>query len=171
MEFKVRRRAPVKFPLRFGWTMVTSRSWMVKSNRSMNIARRLGCNYIPLGYATRCVLSTSRRGGLSSPNVCARFSRAKFPLVGDEENKWSCFWGLVILLLSDQRPFRSTVYLPSRCRAPCVGRRRWRLSRCRLPPRRVFFHFSFVSFFGEKILCCFFKEDDFYFIGYCWICL
>ena len=29
VEFKVRRRAQVKFPLRFGWTMVTFWSWMV----------------------------------------------------------------------------------------------------------------------------------------------
>ena len=31
---------------------------------------------------THCVLSTSRRSGLCAPNVCARFGRAKFPLVG-----------------------------------------------------------------------------------------
>ena len=32
---------------------------------------------------SHCVLSTRRRGGLCSPFVCARFSRAGFPMVGN----------------------------------------------------------------------------------------
>ena len=33
-------------------------------------------------WVAQHILSTSRRGGLCAPNVCARFGRAKFPLVG-----------------------------------------------------------------------------------------
>ena len=121
-----------------------------------------------LGHTTHCVLSTSRRSGLCAPNVCERFSRAKFPLVGGRENKWSSFWGLVLLLLilvtvllastwihirrrhrhSGQRPSRSAVYLTSRGRARLVGRRRWRLSRRRQSSKGVFFYFPGVVMFG-----------------------
>ena len=57
---------------------------------------------LPLGHTTRCVLSTSRRGGLCSPNVCARFSRAGLPRVGGAGRggrEGPLFGGLVLLLL------------------------------------------------------------------------
>ena len=44
-------------------------------------------------------MSTRRRGGLRAPNVCARFSRAKFPLVKGRGNEWPSSCGLVLLLL------------------------------------------------------------------------
>ena len=86
----------------------------------------------PLAGVVGCVL----------PNVCARFSRAKFP-VGWEKGKinspllvdWSSFcqsWSSVLLVStwihirrglrhSGQRPSRPAVYLPSRDRARWVG--------------------------------------------------
>ena len=99
VEFMVRRRARrVMFPLRFGWTMVTFWSWMVWPTRSMSIARRLGCRssgqrYLPLGCTTHCV-SSCRRSGLCAPYVCARFSRAKLPLVGRRGTKMVLFLGI-----------------------------------------------------------------------------
>ena len=59
-------------------TTVTFWSWMFQRNRSMHIARCLGCRVLGFTlhtaeYTTRCVLSSCRRGGLCAPNVCARF--------------------------------------------------------------------------------------------------
>ena len=48
----------------------------------VKLTYRWVAQHLPLGGPTHCVLSTRRRGGLCAPNVCARFSRAKFPLVG-----------------------------------------------------------------------------------------
>ena len=78
----------VVFPLRFGWTTVTS--WFMDGQAQSEYEHctaselqspRVNLTY-PLGGSTHCVLSTRRRSGLFAPNVCARFSRARFPLVG-----------------------------------------------------------------------------------------
>ena len=66
----------VMFPLRFGWTMVTSWSWIVWPNRSMNIARRLGCRVFGLTLLSVGLRSTLRpvhsqaRWAVSSLRVC-----------------------------------------------------------------------------------------------------
>ena len=86
VEFMVRRHAPGKFPLRFGWTMVTFWSWMVWPNRSMNIARCLGCRVLGITLPTAGLHNTLRpvhsqaRWAVSSLRV-RKVSRAKFPLV------------------------------------------------------------------------------------------
>ena len=97
--------------------------------------------------------------------------------LGERENKWSSFWGLVLLLLilvtallvstwihvgrghrhSGQRPSRSTVHLPSRGRTCWVGGRRWRLSRRRQFHPKVSFTSLLYLFFLEKTLL-FFQE-------------
>ena len=46
LEFEVPRRASSDVPVRLRWTMVTSWSWMVQRNRSMHIARCLGCKVL-----------------------------------------------------------------------------------------------------------------------------
>ena len=57
-------------------------------NRSMNIARRLGCRVLGLTLLTAGLHNTLRPVHLQawwvvfSQRVCTRFSRAKFPLVG-----------------------------------------------------------------------------------------
>ena len=81
--------------------------------------------------------------------------------LGEGENKWSSFWGLVLLLLilvsvllvstwinirrrhRGQRPS----CFPSRGRARWVGGRRWRLSRRRQSSKSVSFY-SFLYLFG-----------------------
>ena len=77
VEFKVRRRAPRKVP---------SSIRLVWPNRSMNIARRLSCRVFGLTLPTAGWPNALRpvhwRSGLCTPNVCARFCRARFPLVG-----------------------------------------------------------------------------------------
>ena len=87
------------------------------------------------------------------------------------KNKWSSFWGLVLLLLilvsvlligtlinirrghrhSGQRPSCSVVHFPSRGRARWVGGRRWRLSRRRQSSKGVSFYFPCISFLGNKL--------------------
>ena len=92
-------------------------------------------------------------------------------------NKWSSFWGLVLLLLilvsvlligtliiirrghrnSGQRPSCPVVHFPSRGRARWVGGRRWPLSRRRQTSKSVSFYFPCVSFLGDKFYS-FFKS-------------
>ena len=91
--------------------------------------------------------------------------------MGKGENKWSSSWGSVLLLLilvsvlmvstwihirrrhrhSGQRLSCSAVHSPSRGRARRVGGRRWRLSRRRQFPRKVFFYFPCISFPERKL--------------------
>ena len=125
--------------------------------------------------ATHCVLSTRRRSGLFAPVVCARFSRARFSILGERENNGSFSWGLAFLLFilmsvplvsiwmnirkgcrhSGQRPPCLTVHLSSRGRARWVGRRRWSLSRrCQLSKKRTFY-FPGVFFWGTKLCLSF----------------
>ena len=106
----------------------------------MNIARRLGCRVLGLtlptaGFAQHIAsCSTRRRGGLCPPFVCARFSRARFPLDGEEKingpllGVWSFFLLILVTALlvstwiyvrrghrhSGQRPSRSAAYFSSR---------------------------------------------------------
>ena len=117
----------------------------------------------PLAGVVGCVLPTCAQG-LVEPS--SRW-------LGEGENKRSSSWGLVLRLLilvsvllvstwndirrrprhSRQRPSCSTVHFPSRGRARWVGGRRWRLSRRRQCPRKVFFFFKkFLLYllFGEK---------------------
>ena len=177
VEFKVRRRGQGKAPslitLDHGDLLVMdglTQSEYEHCTASELQGPRVNLNF-PLGCPTHCVLSTSRRGGLCAPNVCARFSRAKFPLVGGErENKWSSSWGLVLFLLilvsvllvstwihirrghrhSGQRLSCSVVHFPSRGRARWVGRRRWRLSRRRQSSKGVFFFPWCIFFWGTN---------------------
>ena len=140
------------------------------------------------GWVTgHCVLSTCRRGGLCSPLVCARFSRAGFPRVGSWENKWISFLGRLVLLLSilvfcllvstwiniRRRALSqlSTSILPdgappSQRLARWVGGGRWRLSRRCHSSKRRSFYFSFNLFKGRK-LCSFFK-CTFFLCVFCW---
>ena len=129
----------------------------------------------PLAGVMGCVLPSCVQG-LAEPD-----SRGN----GGEGNKWSFFWGLVLLLLimvsfllvgtvisirrghrySDQRPSCSGVHLPSRGRARWVGGRRWSLSRRRQTPKGSSFYFSFyfpsISFWGKKFYS-FFKSWGFF---------
>ena len=113
----------------------------------------------PLAGVVGCVLPTCAQG-LAVPS--SRW-------LGERENKWSSFWGLVLLLLilvfallvstwihigrghrhSGQRLSRSTVHFPSRGRARWVGGRRWRLSRRPQFPKKVSFYFP-LFLFGEE---------------------
>ena len=91
VEFQVRRvRYGVSSPLQLDRGDILVMDGV--RNRSMHTAPSLGCRVLgltlPVGYTTRCVLSTCRRGGLCSPNVCA-----KFPLVGDGGKQMVLFWG------------------------------------------------------------------------------
>ena len=99
---------------------------------------------------------------------------------GGEGNKWSFFWGLVLLLLilvsfllvgslisirrghrySDQRPSCSVVHFPSRGRARWVGGRRWPLSRRRQTSKGVSFYFPSI-FFWWTAFYSFFKSMGF----------
>ena len=121
----------------------------------------------PLAGVVGCVLPSCVQG-LAEPD-----SRGN----GGEGNKWSFFWGLVLLLLimvsfllvgtvisirrghrySDQRPSCSVVHLPSRGRARWVGGRRWSVSRRRQTPKGLSFYFPSVSFWGKKFYS-FFKN-------------
>ena len=112
-----------------------------------------------------CVLPT-RAQGLVEPS--SRW-------LGEEENKWSSSWGLVLLLLilvsallvstwihiwrghrhSGQRPSCSVVHFPSRGRARWVGGRRWRLSRCHQSSKGVSFSFPCFSLWWKKTLLFF----------------
>ena len=114
----------------------------------------------PLAGAVGCVLPSCVQG-LVEPN--SRW-------LGIGENKWTSYWGLVLLLLNlvtalmvstwiyirrghrycGQRPSCLAVHFPSRGRARWVGGRRWRLSRRRQNSKSVSFYFSFVHFWGRK---------------------
>ena len=124
----------------------------------------------PLAGAVGCVLPSSVQG-LAEPGPRGERGWG---------NKWSSFWGLVLLLLilvsvllagtlinirrghrySGQRPSCSVVHFPSRSRARWVGGRRWQLSRRRQTSKSVSFYFpslSFLSFLGS-MLYSFFKS-------------
>ena len=95
VEFMVRRRAPGNVPssirLDHGDILVMdglARSEYEHCTASGLQGPRVNLN-LSLGYTTHGVLSSSRRSGLCAPNVCARFSRAKFPLVG-RRRKLNC---------------------------------------------------------------------------------
>ena len=105
----------------------------------------------PLAGVVGCVLPTCAQG-LVEPS--SRW-------LGEGENKWSSFWGLVLLLKilvtallvstwihirrvhrhSGQRPSCSVVHFPSWGRARWVGGRCWRLSRRHQSSRGVSFYF------------------------------
>ena len=126
----------------------------------------------PLAAVVGCLLPTCAQG-LVEPG--SRW-------LGEGENKWSSFWGLVLLLLilvsvllvstlinirrvhrnSGQRLSCSAVHFPSRGRARCVGGRRWRLSRRRQSSKSVSFYIPFVSFWRRK-LYSFFQGMVFHF--------
>ena len=133
----------------------------------MNIARRL--SFRVLAGVVGCVLPTCARG---SVEPSSRW-------LGEGENKWSSFLGLVLLLLilvsvllvstwinigrgeggghrhSGQRPSCSVVHFPSRGRARWVGGRRWRLSRRRQSSKGVSFYFLFCIFLEGKTVLFF----------------
>ena len=90
VEFMARRRAPGNVPssirLDHGDVLVTD--GLAQSEYEHCTASELQGPRVNLNYrwvAQHCVLSTSRRSGLCAPNVCAGFSRAKFPLAGGGE--------------------------------------------------------------------------------------
>ena len=60
VEFKVRRRAPCGVPSSIRLDHGDVLSWMVWPNRSMNIARRLGCRVLGLTLPTARWLNTLR---------------------------------------------------------------------------------------------------------------
>ena len=119
----------------------------------------------PLAGAVGCVLPSCVQG-LAEPGPRGEWGWG---------NKWSSFWGLVLLLLilvsvlligtlinirrrhrnSGQRPSCSVVHFPSRGRARWVGGRRWPLSRRRQTSKGVSFYFPCVSFLGEQVLLFF----------------
>ena len=90
-------------PLRLRWTMVTSWSWMVQRNRSMHIARCLGCRVLGLTLHIVGSHNTLRPVHLQawwvafSLRVC-KVQSSQVP-VGWVKGKMSSFWGLVLLLL------------------------------------------------------------------------
>ena len=108
----------------------------------------------PLAGVVGCVLPSCVQG-LAEPGPRGD---------GGWGNKWSFFWGLVLLLLilvsfllvgslisirrghrySDQRPSCSVVHFPSRGRARWVGGRRWPLSRRRQTPKGSSFYFPSI---------------------------
>ena len=164
-------------PFRFGWTMVTSWSWMVYPDRSMHIAQRLSCRVLGLTLHIVGLHNTLRLVHLQAWWVVFSQSVRKVwssqILVGWGKGKISgpLLGGLVLLLLilvaaflvstwihiwrehrnSGQRPSRSAAYFPSRGRARLVGGRRWRLSRRRQSPRKVSVCFPLVSLKRKKL--------------------
>ena len=88
VEFMVRRRAPGNFPssIRLDRGDVLVMDGLTQSEYAHCTASGLQGPrvnlYLPLGGSTHCVLSTNKRSGLLAPNVCAMFSRARFPLDG-----------------------------------------------------------------------------------------
>ena len=121
----------------------------------------------PLAGVVGCVLPACAQGSVEPSSRC----------FGRRGNKWSSFWGLVLLLLilvsvllagtlinirrghrySGQRPSCSVVHFPSRGRGRWVGGRRWPLSRRRQTSKSVSFYFPFVSFW-VNMLYSFFKS-------------
>ena len=124
----------------------------------------------PLAGVVGCVLPSCVQG-LAEPGPRGD---------GGWGNKWSFFWGLVLLLLilvssllvgtlinigrghrySGQRPSCSVVHFPSWGRARWVGGRRWPLSRRRQTSKSVSFYFPCV-FFWENKFYSFFKSMGF----------
>ena len=118
----------------------------------------------PLAGAAGCVLSSCVRG----------FAERGSQGLGEGENKWISFWGLVLLLSilvffllvntwihnwkrhrhSCRRPSHLAVHFPSRGRARWVGGRRWRLSRRCQSPKRRSFYFPFVHFWWRSAQGC-----------------
>ena len=167
VEFKVRRRAPCNVPssirLDHGDVLVMDGLAQLEYEHCtaselhgprVNLTYRWVAQHTascPLAGVVGCVLPTCAQG-LVVPS--SRW-------MGEGENKWSSFWGLVLFLLilvsvllvntwihirrghrySGQRPSRSTVHFPSRGRARWVGGRRWRLSRRRQSSNGASFHF------------------------------
>ena len=77
----------VLHPLRFGWTMGTSWSWMVAQSECVHrtVPGQRGPRvkpYMSLGSAAHCDLSTSKCNVSRSTFVCARFGRARVPWLG-----------------------------------------------------------------------------------------
>ena len=86
------------FPLRFGWIMVTSWSWMAQSEYEhctasglqgprVNLTYRFVAQHTascPLAGVVGCVLPTCAQG---SVEPSSRW-------LGEGENKWSSFWGI-----------------------------------------------------------------------------
>ena len=172
VEFKVRRRSPGKGPssirLDHGDILVMdglTQSEYVHCTASglqgprVNLTFRWVAQHIascPLAGAVGCVLPSCVQG-LAEPGPRGE---------GGWGNKWSSFGGLVLLLLilvsvllagnwinirrghrnSGQRPSCSVVHFPSRGRARCVGRRRWRLSRRRQSSKGVSFCRGIISY-------------------------
>ena len=124
----------------------------------------------PLAGVVGCVLPSCVQG-LAEPGPRGD---------GGWGNKWSFFWGLVLLLLilvsvllvgtlisirrghrySDQRPSCSVVHFPSRGRARWVGGRRWSLSRRRQTFKSLSFYFPSIFFWGNNFYS-FFKSMGF----------
>ena len=142
--------------------------WVTQHTASCPLAGVVGC---VLPTCAQCLVEPSSRW------------------LGEGENKWSSFWGLVLLssiLVTDllvstwnhirrghrtsgQRPSRSAAYFPSRGRARWVGGRRWRLSRRRQFSKGASFYFPFGSFWENK-LCSFFQGKSFMVFPHCWVC-
>ena len=101
VEFKV-RRAPGGFPLRFGWTMVTSWSWMVWPKWSMNTVRRLGCRVLGFTLRTVGLRNTSRpvhrRGGCVLSSGVQGLAEPGPPVGVTGESNWALFWWMILPL-------------------------------------------------------------------------
>ena len=88
VESMVRRHAPGKVPssIRLDHGDILVMDGLAQSEYEHRTVSGLQGPRVNLTYrldcTTHCVLSTSRRSGLCTPNVCARFSRSRFPLVG-----------------------------------------------------------------------------------------
>ena len=158
---------------------MTSWSWMVWPNRSMSIARRLGCRVVGLTLSTAGLPNTLRPVhqadvvGCVLPTCAQGLVDPSSRWLGEGENKWSSSWGLVLLFVNpgvcpsgqhlDSHSEGGIVTVisvhparlctsPSRGRARWVGGRRWPLSGRRQPSGKVSFYFPFVFFFGKKAL-------------------
>ena len=121
--------------------------------------------------APHCVLSTSKRSGLCSPNMCAMFSRAQVP-VGLVKGKINgpLLWDGPPLVNPGGCPSGQhldshleggivtvvSIHPARRCTSPLgvvpvgLGGRRWALSRRRQSSKKVSFYFPFVFFAWEK---------------------
>ena len=120
----------VRFPLRFGWIMVTFWSWMVWPNRSMRVN-------LTFRWVTQHIASFPQAGamGCALPSCVQRFGRAGSPWVGNRGLKLgifldggSPFTDLACLLewhawISKWRECAATVVSvhPIRCYAPLQG--------------------------------------------------
>ena len=175
-------------PLQSCWTMVTSWSWMVQCNRSMHIARCLGCRVLglirrvtqhaascPLAGVVGCVLPSCVQG-LAEPS-----SRR----LRDGENRWILLWSLVFLVSilvfyllvstrinirrrlrhSRQRPSHLTVHFPSQGSCP-LGWGKALATVTTLPfSKKKAFLFHRWSF--QVVKRCSFYRSMVYFCGVC----